>query len=215
MLLKLFEKCGRICFSSIHPSLFFVLLCLPILTACFFVYLQNEETNELEALYFRAKKKEKMALIKKGKKERFLARYSQSNPYFIDEQIESLSLLQKEKERLHSLLNHPAFPESTSFKERLKCIDKNKLLFTEGEIRTSKTVKEVEEKQRYCVEMDETDLKRVLSVLEDIPIDPFYPPEHTPQILIQDFQLKVQNIPLQPQNFEVEISLLKREFTTL
>ena len=74
-------------------------------------------------------------------------------------------------------------------------------------------MKEVEEKQRHPVQMDESDLKQILSLIEDLPVDSFLPSAGSPQLLIKEFRLKKQETPLHTEVFEVEMDLLKREFS--
>jgi hypothetical protein len=94
-------------------------------------------------------------------------------------------LLQNERQKLQSLLYHPAFPESQAIKNRLALLNENKLAFTEEKIEVSSQMKEVEEKQRYPVQMDENDLKQILSLIEDVPIENYLPVEKSPQLMIK------------------------------
>jgi hypothetical protein len=207
-----FEKCGQIFFSRIHPVFFFTLTVLPILIASLFIFVEKGNLYELEDRFATAARKEKVAFERKSRKERFLQRYSHADPYFLDQQIETMALLQTEKEKLESLLRHPAFPESAVIKERLRFLSDNRLAFTEENIRTSAQMKEVEEKQRRPVEMDERDLQKILSLLEDVPIGPYLPSQTSPQILIQELRLKKQKTSLQTESWEANMNLLKREF---
>lgn len=206
-----FENCGRFFFSRIRPSFFFALVAFPILAAALFLFLEYTKLQDLQERFSKAARKEKIASQRKERKERFLQRYSHANPYFLDQQIESFPLLQKEKQRLESLLHHPGFPNHQSFKDRLHFLSENRLAFAEENIRTSSQIKEVDEKQRHPVQMDEGDLQKILSLLEDLPTDPLL--HERPQIVIKDFRLKKQQTPLQTEVFEVEMDLLKREFT--
>ena len=210
-----FEKCGILFFSKMRPVFFFALVAAPLLIASFFLYQEVLQYQELQERFLKASRKEQLAMERMGRKERFLHRYSQATPYFLDQTIESLPLLQKEKEQLKSLLNHPAFPESVAIKERLSFIEENRLAFKEEKIETSKQMKEVQEKQRHPVQMDENDLKQILALLEDVQIDECLPKIHSPQILIKEFHLKKIETPLQQEVFEVEMDLIKREFSKL
>lgn len=206
------EKCGQFFFARMRPTYFFVLVALPVMAAAFFLFLESTELNDLEDRFAKLSRKEKIAFERKGRKERFLKRHSHSNPYFLDHEIEGFSLLQSEKARLESLLRHPAFPESQSLKNRLAFLNENRLAFNEENIRVSNTVKEVDEKQRKPVQMDENDLKKILSITEDLPIDSELPKAGSPQLIIKEFRLKKQETSLQTEVFEVEMDLLKREF---
>jgi hypothetical protein len=168
--------------------------------------------NELENRLSTTLRKGKTALERKDRKEKFLALHADADPYFLDQYIESVSFLQKEREEVQSLLF--AFPNNSSIQERLKFLtqDENKLQFIEENIRTSNLIKETDEKQRQSVQMNESDLQQILCLIENIPVGPFEPHKLSPQFLIRDIQLKRISTPLQTEVFEVEMNLLKREF---
>lgn len=207
------KKCGQLFFLQMRPLFFFVVIALPLIAAGFFLSQQAASIQDLEGRFSQAAKKERQAMDRKGRKERFIERYSQSNPYFLDQTIESYPLLRAEKQRLEALVMHPAFPDSSAIQERLQFINENRLAFQEEKIETSKEMKEVHERIRHPVQMDEADLKQILSFLEDVPIETALPKERAPQILIKDFRLKKLETPLHTEVFEVEMDLIKREFT--
>lgn len=210
-----FEKCGKIFFLKMRPAFFFSLVALPLFLAGLFLFQELMHLRELEERFIKASRKERLAMERKGRKDRFLERYSKANPYFLDQMIESFPLLQNEKVRLESLQSHPAFPESLSIRDRLHFLNENKLAFREEKIENSKEMKEVLEHQLYSVQMDEDDLKQILSIIEDVPIETHLPKDHAPQILIKDFRLKKIQTALHTEVFEVEMDLVKREFTNL
>jgi hypothetical protein len=203
------EKLGKTIFTRISPPFFFGLLLLPFVLVTIILFQKHSEIQELEERFTSAIKKEKGAFERRERKNRFLSRYSNPNAYFIDQNIETFSLLQSEKGKLESMLNHPAFPDSPSLKERLVFLQNNQLSFIEENINTTSNIKEVEEKQRHPVQMDETDLKNLLLLIEDVDSKM----ESRPQILIQNFHLKKVDTSLQTEVFEVEMDLIKREFT--
>jgi hypothetical protein len=182
------------------------------LLAAFFLFLEKNSLHDLEQRFATAVRKEKLAFERKSRKERFIQRYSEADPYFLDQQIETFPLLGAEKEKLESLLRHPAFPESAAVKERLHFLENNRFAFVESNLHTSAKIKEVEEKLRHPVQMDELDLQRLLSVIEDVPIGSSLPSSTSPQILIKEFKLKKRPTPLQTQVLEVDMELFKREF---
>lgn len=206
------EKCGKIFFLKMRPAFFFSLVALPLFLTALFLFQEKVHLRELEERFIKASRKEKLAMERKGRKDRFLRRYSEANPYFLDQMIESFPLLQNEKLRLESLQSHPAFPESLSIRDRIQFLSENKLIFREEKIENSKEMKEVYEHQLYPAQMDEDDLKQILSIIEDVPIDTYLPKEHPPQILVKDFRLKKIQTPLNTEVFEVEMDLIKREF---
>lgn len=198
-------QCGKFFFSRLSPLIFFTFLLCPLLWVLFYLYLQMNEMNDLEMRLGSALRKGKTALERKERKEKFLACHADSDPYFLDQHIESASFLQKEKEEVQSLLH--AFPHNESIQDRLKFLagEENKLQFTEENIRSSALIKETDEKQRHPVQMSEQDLQQILSIIEQ-------PRGQSPQFLIRDILLKRTLTPLQTEVFEVEMNLLKREF---
>ncbi len=208
------EKCGKAFFSQIRPLFFFILLVSPILGALFFLMQKSALLQDLEVRFGKAARIERLAMEKKGRKERFLFRHSGADPYFLDRKIESFPLLQKEKKQCDALLNHPALPERGAFQERLAFINENRLSFKEEKIETSDEMKEVKEHQRLPVQMDETDLKEILTLIEDLPREEGVKENHLPHLLITDFRLKKINSPLYFDVFEVEMDLIKREFNS-
>ncbi|MES2274350.1 MAG: hypothetical protein V4487_09195 [Chlamydiota bacterium] len=210
----LFIHCGKLFFLRMTPLFFFFLSALPLIVAMIFLLLQNSRLEELEARFRETTLKGKIALEKKGRKEQFLKRFSHPDPYFIDQQLESLAFLEKEKEQLISLIQHPGWIHNESIQERLNFLNRgeNRLQFAEENIRTSSQLKETDEKQTAPVQMDEEDLQKILALLDDIPIGSFLPLQESPQLLIREFRLKIQKTPLQTEVFEVEMDLLKREF---
>ncbi len=206
------EQCGKFFFLKIRPLFFFALVLIPLIGAGFYLSQEANSLQDLQERFAKAARKERFALERKERKERFLQRYSSANPYFLDHNIESFPLLEREKEQLDSLLRHPAFPESRALQERLRFLQENRLVFREEKIEVSKEMKEVEERQQHPVQMDEADLKQILAMIEDVSIDDKYPIEHSPHMIIKEFHLKKRKTPLQTEVFEVEMDLIKREF---
>lgn len=208
------EQCGQIFFSRMRLPFFFLLILLPwILVGCLLVF-QKNQTEELEEKFRRAALKGKSALERKLRKESFLQTYSNSDPYFLDRQIEPFVFLEKEKERLEFLLCHPALPQKEAIQSRLAFLKSadNRLSFREENIRTTSQIKETEEKQRHPVQLDKKDLEKLLSRIENCPIGSFLPAEQSPQLLVRDLKLRQIKTPLQTEVFELELELLNREF---
>lgn len=208
-----FEQCGRLFFGKIRPFFFFFALSLPFVFTSWFLFLEYTQLQSLQERGINASKKQKIAFERKGRKETFLKRYTHTDPYFLNQSIEALPLLQSEKQKIESLLHHPAFPESQLLQERLSFLDRNRLSFAEDNIRVSSRIKETDEKQRYPVQLDENDLHLLLALIEHIPLKHFEPSLKSPQLLIKNFQLQKHKTPLQTDVFELEMDLLKREFS--
>lgn len=209
------ESCGKVAFSRIRSSFFYFLLLLPILLIGGYLFTQLANLQILEDRFADAAKKGKTAVERKMRAEHFIKRYSNADPYFLDRQIESLSFLQKEREQIESLLNHPALSQKQTLQDRLRFLagDRNRLTFAEENIRSSPQIKETEEKQRHPVQMDGSDLARLCALIEDIPVGSFRPLPRMPQLLFLDFRMKKIQTPFHSEIYELEAELLKREWT--
>ncbi len=209
------EKFGRLFFAQMRPFFFFILMVIPLFAAAAFLFLQNNRIQEIEERFAAASTKGKAAFERKAKKEAFLHRYLNADPYFLDQKIESLLFLQNERKQIESWLRHPALPRKESLVERLSFLTEgaNRLVFAEENIRTSGRIQETDEKQRHPVQMHENDLQKLLSLIEDIPVGPYLPPNGAPQLLVRDFRLKKIKTHLHTEIFEVEMDLVKREFS--
>lgn len=208
------EKCGKLFFLKMRPMFFFLLLVLPLIGAIFFLSLKSTSIQCLKERFQAALRKETLANERKQRRESFLTRYSNVTPYFLDQKIESLSLLEAERQKLISLLKHPAFPKSSAIQERLKFLEENRLTFSEEKIISTPIYHETEESLRNSAQIDEIDLKQMLANIEDRQIEHYKPDKNLrrPQILIKNLRLKKQETPLSQEVFEIEMDLLKREF---
>jgi len=209
-----FEKMGRLLFAKIRLPFFIVLLILPPLFSALYLFSKTQMIETLQDRFFLAMKKGKTAFARKERKEKFLARHSKPDPYFLDKEIESLSFLTNEQVSLKQWLLHPALSHKDLLADRLHFLQsaENRLSFSEEEIQLSKLCKETVEKQRKPVEIDSEDLKKLLCQIEEIPtIDDT---QKRPQLLITHFSLHKKATPLHNEVFEIQMELLKREFLT-
>jgi hypothetical protein len=207
----IFEKIGCFFFTKNRIWYFFAFLCLPFLLALAYFtphWLQLKETEKaFEAAALRARG----AFEKRIEKDRFTTRYSNSEPYFIDQFLEAPPLLSQNIEGLKSMKNHPACKNRDDVARRISYLEgtANRLSFAEENIRSSKRVKETEERLLHPVEIDSNDLSRLLSLIENVPVGDFSPYPHSPQLLIQDFTLMKKEGTV----YELQFNLLKREWT--
>jgi len=206
-----FEQIGRFFFEKNRVWLFFSLLVFPffllfgVLAPRYFALHETEKTFDAAALRGRG------ALEKRIEKDLFLNRYSNFEPYFIDQCLEALPLLQSNLSELHAMKNHPACKNREALTKRIAFLEgpENRLSFAEETIRSSKRIKETEERLLHPVEVDAKDLERLLSLIEDVAIGGCVPDQTSPQLIIQDFVLTKKNNAI----YELNLSLLKREFT--
>lgn len=209
----LFERIGKLLFSQIKPPFFLLLLFTPLLCILLWLIFQLSSLQTFENQFLLLKKKAELAYPKKKSQENFFLRYQNADPFYLDHAIEAHPFLQSELQSLQSLVEHPAIANKVPLLERIQFLSSNNLIsFIEEETHSSPSIKETIEKQRFPIQMNNTDLKYLLSLLEDLPIETFPPATAKPQFLITDFHLHKKLSPLQTEIFEVEIELLKREF---
>lgn len=209
--MSFFEPVGRFFFEKNRTWLFFCLLSFPFflmianLMPRFMLLRETEQTFDAAALQGR------IALEKRVEKEKFLTRYSHCEPYFIDHSLESYLFLQTHLKDLKAMQNHPACQNREAVLRRIAFLEgpENRLSFAEENIRSSKRIKETEERLLHPVEIETEDLDRLLSWIEDVPVGRYLPSPHSPQFLIQDFSLSRKEDAV----YELNISLLQREFT--
>jgi hypothetical protein len=209
------ESFGKLCFSQIRPLFFYSFLLIPFLFSGSYLLRRHSFQQQLEIRFRDAAKKGKLAIARKMRKDNFLKRYSNADPFFLDKHIESLSFLQDERAAISSMIQHPALSNKRKLQERLDFLEsgRNRLAFTEENIRTSFKIKETDEKQRHPVQMSENDLHKLLASIEDVAVGDNEPIAKMPQLLIRDLLItKIEN-PGACEVVEVEMELLKREWT--
>jgi hypothetical protein len=209
-----FEASGRFFFQKLRPPFFLLLLGISPLVSSFLLFNERQSVEIFQNQFSSIALKSKTAFEKKERKERFLQTHKNSDPYFLDKEIESLSFLANEKTQLKNWLSHPAIANKDMLKKRLIFLesDQNRLSFTDDEIQFSKTVRETLEKQREIVEVDQDDLKNLLALIEETSLDSAPSKINRPQLVISDFSLTKKNTNLQNEVFELKMELLKREF---
>jgi hypothetical protein len=205
-----FEQIGRFFFEKNRAWIFFVFLTTPFFLTLAILAPRYASLRETEKSFDTAALRGRSALEKRQVREQFLIRYSNFEPYFIDQCLESLPLLQENLSHLHAMKNHPACPNRQAVMQRINFLESgdNRLSFAEENIRSSKRVKETEERLLHPVEIDSNDLDRLLCLIEDVAIGEHVPHPNSPQLIIHDFVLTKKNHAV----YELNLSLLKREF---
>ncbi|MBN2479754.1 MAG: hypothetical protein JXA94_05960 [Parachlamydiales bacterium] len=199
-------------FKSEKNSLYTILILAFIFAASFFYsFSKNKKINQAFQTYQTLETTCINSLEYRKKILDFLQKKTVFDPYFIDNHLESITLLQNEKSKLENIGKHPLFSNSDSLKRRLKYLSgkDNKIKFIEENIKESSLVKETDEILQNQIEIDLSDLKKILSIIENRKIDEFIPIESSPQLIIKYFDLKKEK----DSSFSLDLKLLKREFT--
>jgi len=200
--------------DSLSPNFrwpaFFILPLLPLLSFLFYFMQNTEKLNKLEIQMEQLHRKAINFKKQKDKEALFLTQIQKTEPNFIEKHLSTLVLLEPEMKKLHSLSLDTL---DTQVKKKLSWIEKggNHLIFIQQKLRFFENLQESEEIQQEYVEMNEEDLKRVLSLIEGIPIGHYVPPLGRPPLLIKDFHLSRTKLYAQENAFLIKIDLIKRE----
>ncbi len=179
----------------------------------FFAHLQSLESIEEDIL--RLERKSLYAQDWLKKESAFLTQLKTSDHFYIDKHLETLTFLEPEVKKMEAFLLEN--DQDDSLKKRVQLLKgtANKLLFSEEKMRHDDQFQEIEEKQQMPVEMNEEDLKKLLSFIEGLTIWPYGPKEARPQLIVTDFQLTKKELPTHEHVFVVQLQLLKREKSSL
>ena len=158
---------------------------------------QSQQLTDLENLTIKSLSKRKNISL-------FVKKHSILDPYYLDNNLENILFMKNEIDFLQQLRKNPLFAQKESLKRRYEFLtsNENKLKFAEENIKTSSLVKEVDEVLLNPVQIDQNDLRILLSKIENS--DPIIP---TPQLIITHFDLKKEN-----SFYTLNLKLLKREF---
>jgi len=140
--------------------------------------------------------------------------FHDANHFYIDKNLETMSLLEPEVESLKGMLNNPNFPEDENIKKRLDQLTgtANNMVFTEGTVQSTPLFQEVTETLVHPVEVNINDLQQILCRIEGISIGTCTPPENRPQLIIIDFKIDKKTVSDKNQVFQLNLKLLKREY---
>lgn len=140
--------------------------------------------------------------------------FKEADHFYIDKYLESITLLEPEIEALQKIVQHKNFTDDEVIKKRLEFLtgNENALRFSEGAIQTHPQFQETTETLIHPVEVNLSDIQKILSLIEGIKIGPFEPAPHRPQLLIIDFKLEKKKSVDKNEVFLLNMKLLKREF---
>jgi hypothetical protein len=196
----------KIFYKNILIFLSFALLFFSFL----FSYFKFEKVKKIEKEISEIYKKGKDSTTIRSLKKEFFLKFLKKDPYFIDKHLKSFTFRRKEIKNLEKLLLEPAFIESTLLKERLNFLkgEKNKLFFKQQSIKSNLFLKETQEIQKREIEIDEEDIKRILSFFENVKISNHLPFKNSPHMIIKRFSYLRDDKTLKLKN----LSIIKRDF---
>lgn len=133
--------------------------------------------------------------------------YTEIDHFYLENQLEPLTFLKKEKERLEQLFQSPSFTGNESAEKRYVFISSNanRLAFMQGNPNSSEGIQEVNCMLSHPVEIDTNDLKEILNRIEGYR-------KGKPQLIISDFKINKKAHLSGNEVFELNLKLKKREF---
>lgn len=197
-----------------HPGVFYILIAFGLIPSFFILFQYGMKNTQLKSYSEKLQllqKRSKLSVHKKQKEDLLLSQMKDADPYYLDKYVESLSFLDSEIKKWRRLSTDKPI-EAIEKRLHFLCSDKNRLAFAEGEILQEGSFKEIEEKQKHPIEINEDDLKKILCVIEGVKIAPYTSPDKHPQILIKKFDLTKKTLPeIKEKVFVLSMHLLKRE----
>lgn len=198
--------------SSIpFPRLIIYIVILSFLPLLFVGYRYTKKNQEWEAVQTQLLAVRRLSETKARKQ--YLntlvrSNYSEADQLYIDNHLESLSFLKKEREALQKLLLNPTFTGNEAAEKRYAFLssEANRFEFNQGSIQTAEGVQESNLMLAHPVEIDTQDLKEILTRIEGTR-------KGKPQLIITDLKLHKKAHRTGNEVFELNMKLLKREFS--
>lgn len=187
---------------------------LPIFFVITLFFSQKSQLNDLEStlenIQYQSFNKEKKQALNMMVRQHF----HDADHFYIDKHLETLVFLEPEIEMLQKIVNEKNFADDERIKRRLEFLtsQSNSLVFSEGVVQTFPLFQETVETLVHPVEINTSDLKKILSAIEGIEIGGHLPKEQRPQLLVLEFKLDKKKVHEKNEVFTLNMKLLKREF---
>jgi len=187
---------------------------LPILFVLFEFYSQQNSLNDLGDAISHV---QQMALLREKKQAVNMAvrqQFRDADHFYIDKNLETLNFLEPEVEGLQKIVNNKNFPEDDAIKKRLDFLigTGNNMVFSEGIVQSYPLFQETTETLVHPVEVNISDLKKILAKIEGVDIGPYTPGPNRPQLIIIDFKLDKKSVSEKNEVYVLNLKLLKREY---
>jgi hypothetical protein len=176
--------CGRRFLQNLFRDAKVINLTFVVIISCFFVFIykKNRELQFYDTCIAMLEKKTAILQERKEKQNTALEQVRHSNNKYLSEKVESTFLLSAQLPRIQALYRN--YPTNTVLQERLFFLqgDGNRLKFIPAQTREGFSFRETEFTLQTPVQMDEKDLKNILSDLEGFK-------QNKPIIIIKKFKL--------------------------
>ena len=139
--------------------------------------------------------------------------FTNSNHFYIDEQIETLRPLQTEVVELEKILSIGFHPHRELFRRRLEYhkTGQNRPSFVEGSVKSYSDFQETQESLAHPIDCNVEDIRALLTKIEGVSFDGEEIDENRPHLIITDWKMEKKRGPTQ-EFFTLDIKLIKREY---
>ena len=142
------------------------------------------------------------------------AQFRDSNHFYIDQEIETITPLKDEIQSLQKILSSGFHANEDAFRRRLQfhTSGQNAISFVEGSVKAYPGFQETQESLAHSVEVDSNDIKAILSRIEGVQFDEQNPVATArPDLIITDWKMEKKKGPAQ-EVYVLDIKLVKREY---
>jgi hypothetical protein len=193
------------------------LLCLGLLPFLFVTFLFVSQKSQVEELQNAIENIQHQSFIKEKKQALNLAvreHFREADHFYIDKYLETLVILEPEIEQLQKIVQDKNFSDDDRIKKRLEFLtsQSNALIFSEGVVQSFPLFQETTETLIHPVEVNATDIQRILARTEGLKIGDFTPGPHRPQLVMTEFKLDKKKVNDKNEVYLLNMKLIKREF---
>lgn len=176
-----------------------------------------QDSDSLNALQDRILEVQEKALIRDSKQAVNMAvieHFQGSDNIYLDKYVQKLQFLESEVEGLQRLITNKSFADDEEATKRYEHLvgPNNTLMFNEGAVVRYPLFREVVETQVRPVEVNLTDIQKILTLIDGVPFGENSVPPKRPQLIILDFRLEKKRINEDNEAFLMNMRLLKREY---
>lgn len=188
-----------------------------LLPLFFVIFLFFSQKGELEELNNTVEDIQQAAVSKERKQALNLAirqHFRDADHFYIDKYIETLVFLEPEIETLQKIVNDKNFADDDRIKKRLEFLTSqaNSLVFSEGTVQSFPFFQETTETLVHPVEVNGTDVQKILARIEGVKVGDFEPGPRRPQLVITEFKIDKKRVNDNNEVYLLNMKLVKREF---
>lgn len=193
--------------------LYIMIVCmLPII---YIGYRVNAANNRVDRLVVRLETVQQHAYLNEQKQAPNRAvrkMFQDADRSYLDKHVDTIVLLKDEVDLLEKITNNPTIAPDPRLTSRLDALKKNTIQFSEGAVDSYPFFKEVTETLAKTVEVNNDDIREILSVVEGVDIGAEHPDPRRPQLIFTEFKLEHKPGPRQGLLYSLNMKLIKREY---